>query len=259
MNTQEEDIRLIERFLDQAMSEQEQKEFQERLKSDAKLTQMIAEMEFLVEGIRYTARQELLRDLQELDTAIEAEEARKQGASVRTLYGKVWWAAAAVALLVVAGLTFNLLQSTEEDHLAMADRFIEQHFPSDYEVVRSGGDVTGLEAPNKAFSLYEAGDYAAAADLFLQLLENQESAELLFYAANSLLKNEETDRAISLYQRVESDYPTYQYSCESSFLIAVAHVKQKNNSLAIRQLDRVLNCGDSTLTDNAKALKKSLR
>lgn len=259
MNQQEEDIRLIERYLDHAMSEQERAEFQDRMKTDAGLTQMIAEMELLVEGIRYAARQELLAELKEIESSIEVEDAtRVDEVPVRPLFGKVWYAAAAIALLVIAGLAYDLLQVEQESHLAMADRFIEQHFPSDYGVTRS---LTEAEpnTPSTAFSLYEGGNYAAAAELFLQILEKEEKPELLFYGANSLLKAGDYSEAIALYKKVEEKYPSYQYSCESSFLIACAEIKRANEGIALEQLDKVLSCEDSTLTDNAQALKKSLQ
>ena len=258
MNQQEEDIKLIERYLDHTMSEQERAEFQARMKTDAELTYMIAEMEFLVEGIRYKARQELISDLKELDATIESESAQQKEAPVRPLFSKVWYAAAAIALLIAVGLSTMLFEPQAEGHVAMADRFIEQHFPSEYGVTRS---TTGQEPGtiNSAFTLYEGGNYTAAAELFLKILENDEKPELLFYAANSLLKISDYDGAIALYKKVEEKYPNYDYSCESSFLIACAEIKQDNAPRALEQLDRVLTCEDSTLTDNARALKESLQ
>lgn len=260
MNKQEEDIKLIERFLDQSMSETEREAFAERLKSDEGLKILITEMEVLVEGIRYSARQELLQDLKSLEARISQEEHVPQKETKVIALGsrRTWMAIAAVmALLLVSTFAWQLLQVESSNHVAIADQYIEQHFPSDYSVTRSGAEVE-TSTPNMAFTLYENGSYRAAAGMFLEILDKEEKADLLFFGANSLLKSGEYQKAINLFETVVQNYPEYEFSCESSFLASCALIKLDKIQEAEQQLNKVTNCEDATIAQNAEKLIEAL-
>lgn len=261
MNKQEEDMMLVERYLDNTMTATEREAFETRLGQDKDLKETIKDIEFLVEGIRYSARKELLTQLQELESQIAAEVQEDEQAETKVvpLYQRSWMSvAAALALILVSTIAYQLWPAGGKGDMAMTDRYIQQHFPSEYSTTRSAAE-SDVATPNKAYYLYEGGNYAAAASLFLQILEKDENPDMLFYAGNSLLKVGEYQKAVDLFEQVNTRYPQYEYSCEASFMQALGAIKLKNKQDAIVKLEQVTVCDDSTIANNAKALIEELQ
>ena len=251
---------LIERYLDDTMTAAERAGFEERLTQDEDLRDTIKDLEFLVEGIRYSARNELLMQLQELESLIATEVSEEEKETkVVPMYSRTWMSvAAAIALVLVSVLAYQIWPDAGSNEVAMADRYIQQHFPSEYSATRSAAEED-VPTPNKAYYLYEGGNYAAAASLFLQILEKEENPDMLFYAANSLLKVGDYQQSIDLFEELKSKFPKYEYSCEASFMQALGAIKLQRKQEAIIQLEQVAVCDDSTIANNARALIDALQ
>lgn len=191
MNKIEENIDLIERYLDNRLSAEELTEFEQRKKDDKKFNELVTEMNTLVQGIRFSEREKLREELADLEAGLPEVEAKLK-AETKVEKGKVvflkrraFQMAVAASVVIAFGL-FYVLRPT-----AMSGDDLFNEFYKPYPNIIHGVErsvIPELTLEQKAYYNYEAGNYQEAINLFDEFLqENSNDNYARFYKAVSYM------------------------------------------------------------------------
>ncbi|MCG8701408.1 MAG: hypothetical protein MI922_25375 [Bacteroidales bacterium] len=189
MNNLEENIDLIERYLDNRLSAEELTEFEQRKIDDKKFNELVTEMNTLVQGIRFSEREKLRKELADLEAGlpeVETEvEAKTEKSKVIFLKRRVFQMAVAASIVIAFGL-FYVLRPT-----ALSGDDIFNEFYKPYPNIIHGVErsvIPELTLEQKAYYNYEAGNYQEAIALFDEFLqENSNDNYARFYKAVSYM------------------------------------------------------------------------
>src|SRR6185369_9266575 len=112
------DIQLIEKFLEGRMSDDEKREFENKLKLDQSLSAMMTDMNLLVEGIKMSASQsskeeksdrlKFFNEINEIEK--NAFEISANDVKIIPMYRRPWALAAAASIVLLITLTFYFLR-----------------------------------------------------------------------------------------------------------------------------------------------------
>jgi hypothetical protein len=241
------DINLIERRLDNLLSEPELQSFNERLRFDSDFKEGFESYQDAVFAVYLAgeadvrailkAEQAKMNTSNTYSTDVKSHEAvSKPDRSLPVLRGmRSWLAAASIAVLGVAiyWIAFKNNDNTPEKLLAAyykpkintltkSLRDGEESKKQRQIAIDKYGEVEGIQLFN-ALSLYDNGAYEQAAKSFNALhLQND---TLYLYQANALLMADKAKEAIAVLDRIS---PTSQNYREAQWYSAMANLKLKN-------------------------------
>jgi FimV-like protein len=201
MESNYDDIILLERYIEQSLSEEEVRRVEKRLAEEPALKELFQQENLLVKGIRYGHLKTKLEELKMLEATLPAVD-RPEG-QARVVSFKAYWkplaAAAAVALFISSYL---LLTRTTEPAELYAQNF--KPYPNVFEPVVRGTREQNQRA--EAFAAYERGDYALAAEDFNALLKIREEPEILLLLGNANLILGKTSEAKENFVTLSKDF-----------------------------------------------------
>lgn len=182
----ENDIDLVERYFDNELSETETLTLNERLKTDLDFRHMFEQEKALIGSIRASG---LRRDLQHLrDVEKEIDRNRSEGTPSMI---RPWYYAAAAALVILVVATVFLMPARETPEQLFQAYF--QPVTNAFETSKRGASESS-ERP-AAYQYYDAKNYPMAAEMFGELLAENQEPEALLLSANANLAIGNTDVA----------------------------------------------------------------
>ena len=239
MKNFDQDLQLIEQYLENGLAEDARQEFEKRLKAEPDLNQAFQKTRAIIQLVEKEAEKETLSMLQQLmaedkaeETAMEVEqpvETKVIGINdKRSRMGRRRWlaVAASVAVLLVAGLwIFNPFTSSEEDLFAqyyatptfdasrgqvsdadlqaIGNTFNAQNYPETIQLIGNLSDPSTSLQIFLALSYLETGQTNEAIQLFTQLASQEEQLdEILWYKALAELKSAKPDQAKTTLERL---------------------------------------------------------
>ncbi|MBL7827265.1 MAG: hypothetical protein JNJ57_11580 [Saprospiraceae bacterium] len=211
MDLNDAEILLIKNFLHKRMTPAEEQAFNARVDTD---TEFRSEVDF------YTNMFATLRD-QERDRLKkmleEVEQANFPKQSKRPTWGK--WLAILLGLAVLAWFLFwRNTKATNEERF-----FVEYFKPYENTVqVITRSPQTNVE---QAWQYYDQGKYALAAAQFSQMKATDKNADSEFFEAMALMAAGNTERAIPLFERMESDSLSHKYQQPARWYLALAFLR----------------------------------
>ncbi len=228
---------LIERYLANELSEQEQRDFESQLEADSTFyddVQIHKELDGLLsdEGLH-----KFLGTLRETDTNWQLPSAKKE-ATFFSLNAKLLISIAAALLIVVFSWQFLFIPAGSS---STSQLFVEHFEP--YQLVlsqRSASDPSGYDALfNQAIQEYADGDYTSAAESFRQLHQLEpDNVSYKFYFALSLLGVDNASTAITLLNELVSA-PDHLFTEQSRWYLALAYLSADEQDRAIEVLENI--------------------
>ena len=235
---------LLEKYLEEELTEEERKEFEMLLKSDADFSREVkfhADLKRVTESDDDDNFKEMLSDFE--------AEARMEKPSVKKSPTK-WLVAASISLL--AGLTyfFNVDQFASTQDL-FADNF--KPYPNlVHRIVRSG---EAQDKKIKAFSAYQTGAYIEALPMFTELYASDKEPYYLFYSANALIELNRAREAVPMLQEhLRITQITDTLVEKSPWYLAMAYLQLDEKENAIKMLNAVIKNGTYKVDDAQKLL-----
>jgi predicted Zn-dependent protease len=237
---------LLEKHIQNELSNSEQKAFKQLLKEDLVFAQKVAFQNDLKKSIQYQEQE----NFKELIGAIESEHKVIPLKKKFTL-SKKWLIAASIALLL--GLTFVLNnKQTYKPEVLFAANFTPYKNVI-YPINRGVNNEKLQNKKAKAFIAYEDGDYKKAVQLFSELYKESKASYYLFYKANALLKLGDSQQAIiNLKQHLKTKDSLTE---KSNWYLALAYLKEKE----IANAKKVLKTISSKKGYNSKKAQKLLQ
>ena len=199
MSNSEEQYYLINKHLDQTMTDEEQHLFDTLMEESADFRKELEQVQVLVAGVKAVEKAEAIARIKEAFVAFDQERS-----PTRKLTGrKLWPLGIAASLLLMAFLAYFLLSETKPiSPLAVYESYYEI-FPADAETRSGKGSLEALR-------YYEQGQYDAAIPLLEELSEDSGNALIPVYLANAYLQINNPHQAIqALENRISSTDSTY--------------------------------------------------
>ena len=221
---------LLYRYFSNQLTEQENAQLQELLKTDSDFKQQFEFESSLKRVIKDKENKDLKTKLGGFEKAISEKKA------VRTLwygnFGK-WSIAASVVLLVGLGWFFNNLFSTNYEEL-YENNF--QQYPNTVYSITRGESAKSIEGD--AFVAYETGDFQKALYNFHAINEEDRNDYVDFYMAQSYLQINQMEKSKEHFQKVIDE--NGEFAAEAHWYLALIAIKQEDNEMAKQQLNELI-------------------
>ena len=225
MNKKRNDVEMIEKYLNNELTETEVEFIELKLASDPDFRKLANDLDLLIEGVRKEgakhSKDELIESLKHT-ISIELPDDDEEDSNVFPIK-RVWvkWAAAAViALVAVSTIIVGPFSSNSNEEI-FASHFVpyENNY---YSPVRGEEEIKNKEIHN-AFFAYDNENYKLAAETFDKLQDHEDyKSSFTIYHGISYLAIGETDDAISILKSVDEDAGMYN---RAQWYLALAYIK----------------------------------
>ena len=221
----------IKDYIHDKLTPKAKNEFELELPKNTNLQIQLEEMRNVYEGIKESERQELKLRLQALSIAEQASKKdKKRVIKLKPRY----------ALLIAAGIIpivfilNNLLSSNNSANILYSDYFTT--YPNTLQPVVRGDE--SISDVTKAFVAYEAGDYDQASKLFARIIKTNNTPNLRFYQAMSLLNSNKKEQAFSLLTSLKNEDTIYKP--QIYWYSALIELEKGNKENSIKLLDSLM-------------------
>jgi tetratricopeptide (TPR) repeat protein len=240
----QENLDIVDRYLEGNLSEQERTAFEARLLHDESLQQQVADMKLLRAGIIHASRKLALQDLKTLENTLPP--VSKNGLS---LWYNTWLQAAAV--LLIGLVTYALWPNTVDEQELFASHF--EVYPNIIMPTVRGEMANDSTLKALAFRAYDQKQYEEASLLFNRI--DNKDVNILFYLGNCYLANNQAEKALPLFEKVLSEYEVFDEQAE--WYIAVSYLKLEERGRASEALKKVV-AGNSAYKEKAQTILDKL-
>ncbi|GCC52771.1 hypothetical protein SanaruYs_30100 [Chryseotalea sanaruensis] len=226
-NKMQENLDIVERYLEGNLSEQERTAFEERLLHDEMLRLQVDDMKVIRAGIMLASRNATLQSLKQLENTLPSIETK-----VISFWSNTWLQAAAVLLIGIVAYVLWPVNSIEQK--LFATHF--EVYPNVISPTVRGGEANDSTLRAKAFRAYDQKKYEEAIELFLNISEKDEG--ILFYLGNCYLANGQVEKALPVFEKVLNEYDIFDEQAE--WYLAVCFLKMEERERATQALKKVV-------------------
>lgn len=218
MQESENDILLIEKYLQHDLDSKETEIFHARLESSLDFREELELKKSMLAAIRSEDKTQLLKEFEQLTFKETNYQSRTK---------KITWyysAAAAISIIIVSAL---LLRPSTDD--LMQDHFIP--FP-EQPITRNVNGTVGIY--KEAMQHYSLGNYDRSLESFSQIEDNTKEAEICLYKGNALLALDKAREAIPLLVEAQmSKNQPVQIHAQWYLALAYLGADKKEESLSL--------------------------
>lgn len=237
------DIILIEKYFDDALTNEETKLFKDRLTTDVAFKKLFDREKLLINTVRL---QGASRDLAFLKTLEEGMPDIQLTQAPRKRY-MLYWAAAAVALIITLIIFFTPSSQTPEELYAA----YYKPYPNVFEpTVRSNSEASERE---EAFQAYERGDYTSAVPKLQAILRQHEEPGVLLLLGNAEMVLDQTEEAKKNFLKLINQYD--ELDLQAKWYLSLCYIRLGEIDSAKKILKEL---GDTEISYATKA-KELLR
>lgn len=215
----EEDMVLMERYLNGDLSGEELLAFEKQLKEDKTLQQRLKTLGNLKEGIVQAGRKDLHSEIKQW------EENELPIARTIPIWKRSW--TMGIAAVLVIGITAIMLWPQSENSNELFKAYFEP-YPNVIMPTVRGGEVNEPSTVQKAYRAYDEGNYTEAVQFFENLEVKDDGS--LFYLGNSYLAIHETENAIQVLEKLVNEQS--QFDEEAKWFLGLAYLKIGDNAMA---------------------------
>lgn len=242
MNEQHNDIELIDRFLQDRLSNKEEQDYRERLQRDEGFKKLHEEQKLVKEGIIYMKRQELKTQLNAIENEIEQQET----ASSWTYYRSI----AAGILLLLTGVAVFYLYLSYNNSSGLYENYFNP--PETIDKVRS----RGVDNSGAAIEAYNNGNFEKAEQEFKKTIDRQFDYRLIYYQGITKMRLGKFDDAELLFNQILEG--NNNYLANTRWFLALTYIKLDREDEAIPLLQKITS-SDSQYKNEALNLLRELK
>lgn len=216
---------LIEKYLDGDITQEEMKEFEQKLQSSREFDDELRLQEMVKSAITASAKAKLKKELRTLLQKTRTEKVRKP------VPRRVYWIAASIVAIFSVTLVFTQMNQPEER--------LFKEFYSPYPITPSTrGDDLSLYI--NALVLYNEGSFQKALPLFEEIIgAHPEDFSAQVILGNCHLNLGDVETAKEVFQQVRKN-GTGQSKSEATWYMALILLKEEKNEEAIKLLDSLI-------------------
>ncbi|HZY78080.1 MAG TPA: hypothetical protein VFE50_01060 [Cyclobacteriaceae bacterium] len=204
--TEEEDIALIDRFIEGRLSDAEAESVKKRIENDKEFASLYNDMKYLIGSTRVVGRRELIDFLKK-------EDAKTSGTSVQ------WYVVSGIAAAIALVAAFFIFRDTGNP---LVDEYFAPYPNTVVPVIRGTPTDSSLRAA--ALAQYELGNYAAALESLEQIAPS--NPDDLFYMGISALGLKDYSLAVTYLKDYESKGESFV--TQTKWYLALAYLGADN-------------------------------
>jgi tetratricopeptide (TPR) repeat protein len=236
--TEEEDIALIDRFMEGSLSRVEAEAVKKRIETDKEFALLYNDMKYLLESTRVVGRKDLIEFLKKSDQQAPARQVQ-------------WYWISGIAATVAIIVAFFVFRDSTSGN-ALVDEYFVPYPNTVVPVVRGVAKDSSLRAI--ALEKYEQGDYAAALESLNQI--EPAAADDLFYKGLSALGMKDYDLAVKYLKEYEATGESF--SMQNKWYLALAYLGVDDRDQSLRYLDGLAR-GNNGYKERAAELAEKIR
>lgn len=281
MKTKFEHIDLIERYLDDDLSETEMQKFQHLLNTDAEFNKLFFEMDSLIEGIRQAAK---ATSVDEKFAALESSLPLKKKHDQKNLlgnwfenisayWGEIWIGFSGISIQARAGLVvatlsiiisvpfiFDSLNSMPPSSLYEA-YFLKPDYTFGY-TARSydkgdESDLTGEELFDQGIAAYKDFNYGQALSYFNLINDNELRDKVNFFSGICLMSTDQFLQAKIKFDLVIQNPDSY-WSGQAAYFLGLCYLHEEELDKALPLLQSVAEDDENDYREQARQIMKKL-
>lgn len=251
MSTDKEKLDQIEHYLQDQLSDQEKKDRDKLLKEDPDFRTAFGEYQLLIEGVKYTGRNELLNKFKEIEKKNFSQESpREQKNNLRKYY---------LGLAASLGLLLLSYVGVQEFYFNTPERVAANYFEPYPALI--GGATRSAEAGEKtdfenATALFESGNYEEAIELYSRISSSEYEELAEFYLANAHHSLKNYSEAIHIYKEIIAEGGLLKDQAE--WYLALAYLATEQTTQASDLLVSIKNSGND-YADKADKVLNSVK
>jgi tetratricopeptide (TPR) repeat protein len=249
---EQQQIELIEQYLDHQLSQKEKEEFEGQLEKDQKFEALYNEMKLIVAGVKNAARRELMENLKKTEQGLGIVISDNPFHIRKILVPLV--VAASVVILISLSLLFSQNRAQNQLNAYLAEA-MEPYQNIIHPTQRSDSNI--LSDAQLAFYYYDVGEYAKAIEIFLQPAmgkeDNQQS--IRFYTGNAYMALENYMQAIEIFTILLGSETIFEN--QTRWYLSLCYLKVDERDKALEQL-LILEESDSSYAARAIQLMSKL-
>lgn len=248
---EENDIALIESYLQGELSAEEKRAVEQRLARETDFKLLFEDTRTMIEGLGAIRHKGLLGRIDELEKDLgNPLESKKEA---RVVYWSVQRIAAVfIGLAIVAITSWYVLKGDGSvDGAALYEEYYTTYMNVFKPSTRGEEEQTLMV---ETFGAYDQGAYDTAAGLFDRLLEEDNRAFVRFYAAITYLENNENEKAtdlLTILMRERGDFET-----QATWYLALNYLKTENYDNAKSLLEGLIGSPTAYQKKAQELLKK---
>ncbi|MCD7972365.1 MAG: hypothetical protein LUG18_06820 [Candidatus Azobacteroides sp.] len=261
MYKEEERQDIIDRYLQDEMTPEEKKGFEERLEHDPVLKKELLMTRHIKTVFERKGEQEMLKNAGNLSE----EELKTMMINIENQHMKTNKRIPLIIMLAaIAAVAFVIVYIGGQPRYGADQLFNEFYTTQPYETVPYRGGTPMDEEKDKllveASALYEQGEYAKALEIFDKITADMNledtPEEVIFYSAISMLEENKLPEAIERLSYLEAaDNSDFQQ--DAAWSLALAYLKDNQRSEAKTTLEYIVT-GNGYYSEEAKDLLKKL-
>lgn len=239
---------LLDNYFSNRLTAEEKKLFEKLLENDAEFKRQFDFEEDLKQVIRDVQSDNLKHKLVAFENDVSKDNPVRKLPS--TTYRK-WAMAASVALLIGLGW-FGYQNFAGPDFDNLYDKNFQQYPNTVYAITR--GDNADNSLRRQAFIAYETDENAQAVTLFKELRTIDNSENVVFYLAQSYLKNEQPEKALVLFNDIGKNKG--EFAPQALWYAALSYLKINQKEKAIGTLQELIADGRYKKEEASTLLKE---
>jgi len=250
---EENDIALIESYLQGELSAEREQEIEERLKADADFKLLFDDTRVMIEGLSKLRHKSLLGRIDQLESSLgNPLEVKKEAKTIYWSAQRV--AAALIGLAIVAGATWYSMTS---NNAASGGDLYEEYF-SAYSntivpITRSNEELTLLV---RTFRAYDEQVYDSATIYFDELMLTDQREFVRFYGALAYMEADDTQKTTLLLKTIISEQGDFQ--TQATWYLALNYIKREEYNNA-KSLLKELAGSSTTYQEKAQQLLSKMK
>ncbi len=237
----------IDAYLNNELKEDELNAFEELLKTDNKLKLEVEKYKLVQSALKDTSSIDFRKKLQDIDSEINTKVSSKKPVFKLS---RVNWKVAAVLVAFIGLMSLLFLQNRESKHEKLFASYYVTYPMEDI----TRGEISSHTSLNKLALSYNNGNY----ERVIELLESNEDIEtndkLKLYLGNSYLNINKEDKAIEVFQTINTDSKFYS---DGQWFLALTYLKKGKKDKVFPILEN-LNANNNLYTNKASRLIKAL-
>lgn len=250
----EKDFDVIDGYLHNKLSSEEQKAFEERLSADAEFNQLYNQVRVIRASVRNQKREEILDFLDQTENQLNNQVEKPKERIIMKKFSSI---AASLIVVVAIGFFALFLIQQQGKKAATPDLFAENYRP--YQNVVNGaerGSAREATLFNKAYDAYDATNYELAASTFKSLLVTDKTAANFFYSGISNLEQGNMKEAQNNLNAAVNNFGD-EFDAQGKWYMALALIKEKNTKEAAASLVALI-LDNSSYKEKAESMLETL-
>lgn len=226
--------KLLEKYLQDTLTETERQKFDTFLKNDPDFKEEVAFQMDVKRAVTASEDDDFRALLSDFESEARREDQTTTSVGPKNgTFPTKWLVAASIALIAGLAYFFSVNQSTNPQNLYTQN--FKPYRNVTYPITR-GAEAT--DTKTLAFSAYAKGDYQEAVPLFTELYASEKKSYYLFYKANALIQMNRAGEAVSLLQ--EHSKSDDSLADRSYWYLAMAYLQMDNIENAKTALKEVV-------------------